>query len=124
MKNSHTKAAGLTATQWLWIGLGAAIAAILSVLVVQAIILNAWPELVSFKPLDSYARSALFTFGSRAHPGQQQRRRLSPLDRRTGYSWGSCGGLSPRGPTAQWEVSVALPINQSPRARSAGRSRR
>jgi hypothetical protein len=64
---SHTisgprKRAGLMTTQWLWIGLQAAVAAILAVLVVQAAILAFWPELASFKPLDSYARSALFTF--------------------------------------------------------------
>lgn len=56
------KPAGLAATQWLWIALRAAVVAILAVLVVQAVILAVRPELVSFKPLDSYARSALFTF--------------------------------------------------------------
>jgi hypothetical protein len=56
------KQARLTPTQWLWTGLQAALAAILAVLAVQAVILAVWPELASFKPLDSYARSALFTF--------------------------------------------------------------
>lgn len=56
------KQTGLTAAQWLWIGLQAAAAAILAVLVVQAVILAVWPEFVNFKPLESYARSALFTF--------------------------------------------------------------
>jgi hypothetical protein len=52
----------LTITGWLRIGLRAAIAAILAVLVTQAVILALRPELAAFKPLDSFARSALFTF--------------------------------------------------------------
>lgn len=56
------KPAELTLTQWLRIGLQAALAAILAVLLVQAVILAVSPELASFKPLDSYTRSALFTF--------------------------------------------------------------
>ena len=56
------KPAGLTTTRWLQIGLQAAAGSILAVLLVQAVILALSPELAAFKPLDSYARSALFTF--------------------------------------------------------------
>lgn len=54
--------AELTPNRWLRIGLQAAIAAILAVVLTQAVILVLRPELAAFKPLDSYARSALFTF--------------------------------------------------------------
>lgn len=47
--------------RWLQIGLQAAAGSILAVLVVQAILLALAPELKAFKPLDNYARSALFT---------------------------------------------------------------
>lgn len=46
---------------WLKLGAMAAVAAIVGVLVVQAIAVFLWPEIVLFKPLESYARSALFT---------------------------------------------------------------
>jgi Family of unknown function (DUF6069) len=55
------KTAGITTSRWLQIGLLAAAGSILAVLLVQAAILALWPELAAFKPLDSYARSALFT---------------------------------------------------------------
>lgn len=55
------KPARLTITRWLWIGIRAALGSILAVLLAQAAILALWPELVAFKPLESYARSALFT---------------------------------------------------------------
>lgn len=55
------KLADLNWTRWLVIGLQSAVGAIVAVLLVQAAILAIWPELSSFKPLDSYARSALFT---------------------------------------------------------------
>lgn len=51
----------LSFAQWAQIGLAAAVASILAVLVVQAALLALWPELSSFKPLESYPRSALFT---------------------------------------------------------------
>jgi len=54
--------AGITTRNWIRIGLQAALAAILAVLLAQAVILALWPELAVFKPLDNYARSALFTF--------------------------------------------------------------
>lgn len=60
--SSSRKSASLAATRWLQIGLQAAVGSIVAVLLVQAIILAFWPELAVFKPLDSYARSALFTF--------------------------------------------------------------
>jgi len=47
--------------QWVAIGVIAAILAAAAVLAVQWIALAIWPEAALFKPLDSYARSALFT---------------------------------------------------------------
>ena len=46
-----------------WIGLGAlaAILAVVAVLAAQAVATALWPDIALFKPLDSYARSALFT---------------------------------------------------------------
>ena len=55
------KPVGLTTTRWLWIGIRAALGSILAILLAQAVILALWPELAAFKPLESYARSALFT---------------------------------------------------------------
>ena len=45
---------------WAQIGLVAAVVSIAAVLLVQALALAIWPEVALFKPLDSYARSALF----------------------------------------------------------------
>lgn len=56
------KPAELTTTGWLRIGLQSAIVAILAVLVTQAVILALRPDLAAFKPLDNFARTALFTF--------------------------------------------------------------
>jgi hypothetical protein len=56
------KQAGITTGSWLRTGLQAGLAAVLVVLLTQAVILSLWPELASFKPLESYPRSALFTF--------------------------------------------------------------
>lgn len=47
--------------QWLTLGLAAALGSVAAVLAVQAIALAIWPDLALFKPLESYARSALFT---------------------------------------------------------------
>lgn len=47
--------------QWLTIGLMAALGSVAAVLVVQALALAIWPDIASFPPLDSIARSALFT---------------------------------------------------------------
>jgi hypothetical protein len=46
--------------EWAKIGLAAAAAASLGVVIVQAIALALWPDIALFKPLDSYARSILF----------------------------------------------------------------
>jgi hypothetical protein len=56
------KPATLTTNHWVKIGFQVAAGSILAVLLTQAAILALRPELASFKPLDSYARSALFTF--------------------------------------------------------------
>ena len=45
---------------WVRLGLIAAVVSIVAVLIVQALALAIWPDIALFKPLDSYARSALF----------------------------------------------------------------
>lgn len=47
--------------QWVRAGLAAALASILAVLIVQAAAIAIWPDIALFKPLDSYARTAIFT---------------------------------------------------------------
>jgi hypothetical protein len=49
-------------TAWLALGVQAGVAAIVGVLAAQALALNFWPDAAAFAPLDSYIRSALFTF--------------------------------------------------------------
>lgn len=51
----------LTIGQWITIGLITAIAGVAAVLLAQAVALAIWPDLALFKPLESFARSALFT---------------------------------------------------------------
>lgn len=53
--------AQLSKQQWIKIGLTTALTAIALVLIVQALALTIWPEAAAFKPLDSYARTAIFT---------------------------------------------------------------
>jgi hypothetical protein len=53
-------AAQIETKAWAQLGLGAAVASIAAVLLVQALAIAYWPEIALFKPLDSYARSALF----------------------------------------------------------------
>lgn len=48
--------------QWFRLGLIAAVAAVIAVLIIQWLAIAIWPEIALFKPLDSYARTALFTF--------------------------------------------------------------
>lgn len=52
---------GLEAGQWLAIGVVAAALAAVAVVVVQWLALRIWPEAALFKPLDSFARSVVFT---------------------------------------------------------------
>jgi len=47
--------------QWVRAGLAAALASILAVLIIQAAAIAIWPDIALFKPLDSYARTAIFT---------------------------------------------------------------
>ncbi len=49
------------AGQWLVLGALAATVATAAVLIVLAIAIALWPDVALFKPLDSYARAALFT---------------------------------------------------------------
>ncbi len=51
----------LARRQWLTLGATAAVAAIVAVLIVQTLALTIWPDLAAFKPLDSLARTAIFT---------------------------------------------------------------
>ncbi len=50
-----------SAQQWLVLGLGAAVAAVIGVLIVRAAALAVWPEAALFQPLDSAVRAAIFT---------------------------------------------------------------
>jgi hypothetical protein len=50
-----------SARQWLVLGLTTSAAAIIGVLIVRAVALTIWPDAVLFQPLDSVARSAIFT---------------------------------------------------------------
>ena len=56
------KPARLATNRWLRIGLLAGVGSVVAVLLTQAAILALWPELAAFKPLDNFARTALFTF--------------------------------------------------------------
>lgn len=57
----HQAKENLTPGQWVSVGLIAAGASVLAVLLAQTIALAIWPDLALFKPLDSFARTALFT---------------------------------------------------------------
>ncbi len=60
--SSQTRAANRpTFQQWLILGLIAAVAAIIGVLIVRATALAIWPDAVLFQPLDSLARAIIFT---------------------------------------------------------------
>lgn len=51
----------LPSRTWVTIGAVAAIASVAGVLLAQAAALSVWPEAASFRPLESYPRSVLFT---------------------------------------------------------------
>ena len=51
----------LAGSEWIKLGLLTALVSIVAVLTVQAPTIALWPEIALFAPLDSYARSALFT---------------------------------------------------------------
>ncbi len=51
----------LDKNQWFRLGLTAAVASVIAVLIVQMVAVAIWPEIALFKPLDSLARTALFT---------------------------------------------------------------
>ena len=46
---------------WFRLGLVAAVASMIAVLIVQMVAIAIWPEIALFKPLDSLARTAIFT---------------------------------------------------------------
>lgn len=51
----------LDRNQWIKIGAVTAVASVVAVLITQAIAIAIWPDIALFKPLDSYARTAVFT---------------------------------------------------------------
>lgn len=51
----------LNKNHWIKIGLGTAVASVLTVLIVQVLAIAIWPDIALFKPLDSYPRTAVFT---------------------------------------------------------------
>jgi hypothetical protein len=51
----------LSTTQWLGLGVVAAVASVIAVLIVRALALAIWPELASFDPLGNVTRAILFT---------------------------------------------------------------
>jgi hypothetical protein len=51
----------LSRGEWIRLGLVTAVVSIVAVLAVQALAIAQWPAIALFAPLDSYARSALFT---------------------------------------------------------------
>jgi magnesium-transporting ATPase (P-type) len=69
--------------QWFQLGLIAAVAAVIVVLIVQWVAIAIWPQIALFKPLDSYARTALFTFvpavGATAVFAWLARRKTNPV---------------------------------------------
>ena len=58
---TNQKSESLDRKNWIQLGLIATVASVLAVLIGQFIALAIWPESALFKPLDSYARSAVFT---------------------------------------------------------------
>ncbi|GIK57907.1 MAG: hypothetical protein HND44_14785 [Chloroflexi bacterium] len=51
----------LDRNQWVRLGAVTAVVSVMAVLIVQAVAIAIWPDIALFKPLDSYARAALFT---------------------------------------------------------------
>lgn len=56
-----TRPVGLSRGEWLSLGFVAVVASVLAVLVTEAIARTIWPEIALFEPLNSYARSVVFT---------------------------------------------------------------
>jgi hypothetical protein len=46
---------------WMKLGLVAAVASVVAVLIVEALAIALWPEITRFQPLNSYLRAAIFT---------------------------------------------------------------
>lgn len=47
--------------QWVRLGVATAVTSVVAVLIVQVLAITIWPDIALFKPLDSYARAAIFT---------------------------------------------------------------
>lgn len=56
--NTNTQ---LDRNQWLKLGVATAVLSVIAVLIVQVVAIAIWPDIALFKPLDSYARTAVFT---------------------------------------------------------------
>jgi hypothetical protein len=61
IERDTTAKAQLKGSDWGKLGLATAVASVVTVLAVQAVATAMWPQIAAFPPLDSYARSALFT---------------------------------------------------------------
>jgi hypothetical protein len=55
------RATHLDRSLWMKLGFVAAAASIVAVLIVEALAIALWPEIIRFQPLDSYLRAAIFT---------------------------------------------------------------
>lgn len=60
MNATQTSVKSPAAGDWLRIGLMATVVAVIAVMAAQLLATQLWPEIALFKPLDSYARSAVF----------------------------------------------------------------
>ncbi|MBX3060799.1 MAG: hypothetical protein KF770_30430 [Anaerolineae bacterium] len=51
----------LDQSHWVRLGAVTAVASVMAVLIVQVVAITIWPDIALFKPLDNYARAAVFT---------------------------------------------------------------
>ncbi len=51
----------LDRNQWVRLGVATAVLSVIAVLIIQVVAITIWPDIALFKPLDSYARTAVFT---------------------------------------------------------------
>ncbi len=58
--NNMQANAQLDRKQWILLGLIAAVAGAVAVVIVEAVAIAIWPDIALFLPLDSYARAAIF----------------------------------------------------------------
>lgn len=53
--------AQLDRNKWMLLGVATAVTSVIAVIIVQVLVITIWPDIALFKPLDSYARAAIFT---------------------------------------------------------------